>query len=89
MENAKQNKMGTAPIFPLIVSLSLPAMFSMLIDLAIGGALIGLGVLGYRVLHLNIHSVTIVVMVILAIVTWVMRNLLFTSGARMLSELEG
>ena len=65
------------------------AMFSMLIDLAIGGALIGLGVLGYRVLHLNIHSVTIVVMVILAIVTWVMRNLLFTSGARMLSELEG
>lgn len=65
------------------------AMFSMLIDLAIGGALIGLGVLGYRVLHLNIHSVTIVVVVILAIVTWVMRNLLFTSGARMLSELEG
>ncbi len=32
MENAKQNKMGTAPIFPLIVSMSLPAMFSMLIQ---------------------------------------------------------
>ena len=32
MENAKQNKMGTAPIFPLIVSMSLPAMFSMLVN---------------------------------------------------------
>ena len=32
MEQAKENKMGTAPIFRLIVSMSLPAMFSMLIQ---------------------------------------------------------
>lgn len=32
MENLKQNKMGTAPMFKLILSMSLPAMFSMLIQ---------------------------------------------------------
>lgn len=32
MEQAKENKMGTSPIFRLIVSMSLPAMFSMLIQ---------------------------------------------------------
>ena len=29
---ATQNKMGTARMFPLIVSMSLPAMFSMLVQ---------------------------------------------------------
>ena len=28
----KQNKMGTAPMLPLILSMSLPAMFSMLVQ---------------------------------------------------------
>ena len=28
----EQNKMGTAPMFPLILSMSLPAMFSMLVQ---------------------------------------------------------
>lgn len=32
MENKKQNKMGTMPILKLVVSMSLPAMFSMLIQ---------------------------------------------------------
>jgi putative MATE family efflux protein len=32
MENIRENKMGTAPMFKLILSMSLPAMFSMLIQ---------------------------------------------------------
>lgn len=32
MESVKENKMGTAPMFGLIMSMSLPAMFSMLIQ---------------------------------------------------------
>ena len=32
MENLKTNKMGAMPMFPLILSMSLPAMFSMLIQ---------------------------------------------------------
>ena len=32
MEGTKQNKMGTAPMFRLILGMSLPAMFSMLIQ---------------------------------------------------------
>lgn len=32
MENIKENKMGTAPMFGLILGMSLPAMFSMLIQ---------------------------------------------------------
>ena len=28
----EQNKMGTAPMFPLILSMSLPARFSMLVQ---------------------------------------------------------
>ncbi len=32
MENVRENKMGTAPMFKLILSMSLPAMFSMLIQ---------------------------------------------------------
>ncbi len=32
MENVQSNKMGTAPMFRLIISMSLPAMFSMLVQ---------------------------------------------------------
>ena len=32
MEKAKENKMGTAPILPLIISMSVPAMISMLVQ---------------------------------------------------------
>lgn len=32
METVRQNKMGTQPIFKLIISMSLPAMFSMLVQ---------------------------------------------------------
>lgn len=32
MSEIKENKMGTAPMFPLIVSMALPAMFSMLVS---------------------------------------------------------
>lgn len=32
MEQAKENKMGTAPMFPLILSMAVPAMFSMLVQ---------------------------------------------------------
>lgn len=32
MDQRKENKMGTTPIFPLIVSMSLPAIFSMLVQ---------------------------------------------------------
>lgn len=32
MQSAKENKMGTAPIFSLIIKMSLPAMFSMLVQ---------------------------------------------------------
>ena len=31
-QQAKQNKMGTAPVLPLIFSMALPAMFSMLVQ---------------------------------------------------------
>ena len=32
MQEQSQNKMGTAPVLSLLVSMSLPAMFSMLIQ---------------------------------------------------------
>lgn len=32
MENQKENKMGTAPMFKLIMSMSIPAMFSMIVQ---------------------------------------------------------
>ena len=32
MEQVKENKMGTAPLFGLIMSMALPAMFSMLVQ---------------------------------------------------------
>lgn len=32
MENVKENKMGTAPMLPLIISMSVPAMISMLVQ---------------------------------------------------------
>ena len=32
MEQIKENKMGTNPVFRLIISMSLPAIFSMLIQ---------------------------------------------------------
>ena len=31
-EGIRQNKMGTAPMLPLIISMSVPAMFSMLVQ---------------------------------------------------------
>ena len=32
MDNSRENKMGTAPLFKLIMSMALPAMFSMIVQ---------------------------------------------------------
>ena len=64
------------------------AMLSMVINLLIGGALIGLGFLLYRNLSVNIHLLTVLLILVLTALTVWMRHLLFSSGTRVLEKLE-
>ena len=56
------------------------AMISVLIDLAVGGILIGAGYLLYGKLHLNIHITTTVMILITAVLAFAMRTALYTQG---------
>ena len=56
-------------------------MISVLIDLAVGGILIGAGYLLYGKLRLNIHITTAVMILITAILAFAMRTALYTQGS--------
>ena len=64
------------------------ALLSMLLDAAVAAALIGAGYFGFRVLGLDIHLVTCVLLAVLAALTGIMRHILYTRGAAALSEIE-
>lgn len=64
------------------------ALLSMLLDAAVAAALIGAGYFGFRVLGIDIHLVTCVLLAVLAALTGIMRHILYTRGAAALSEIE-
>ena len=63
-------------------------LLSMLLDAAAAAALLGAGYAACTVLDLNIHLVTCTLLAVLAALTAVMRRLLYTRGAAVLSETE-
>ena len=60
----------------------------LLLDAAVAAALIGAGYFGFRVLGIDIHLVTCVLLAVLAALTGIMRHILYTRGAAALSEIE-
>ncbi|MCI5647980.1 MAG: hypothetical protein MR332_00870 [Fusicatenibacter sp.] len=64
------------------------AMLSAVIDFAAGGAFLALGAAGYVWLRLNIHLITILLLIAAGLCTWLLRKLVFAKGAKALGKLE-